>query len=146
MWHKKKWVIIAVVAAVVILTIGILGGVAYAQPPTPSGTDSGKTLLGRVAAILGIEQQKVEEAFSQAQKDMQKDAQKARLEQMVKNGKLTQEQADKYQSWLDSRPDVPKNLDIGPGAGFKRGMGFKGFFPGPWGKMGGKQQVPSEDD
>jgi hypothetical protein len=128
MWRKKKWVIIAVVAAVVVLAAGILGGVAYAQ--TPPGTDSSKTLLGRVAEKLGLDQKKVEDAFAQAQKDMKVEAEKARLDQMVKNGKLTQTQADEFQKWLDSRPEVPANLGGAPRMGMGKGrMGFPGGFP-----------------
>jgi hypothetical protein len=144
MWRKKKWVIIAVVVAVVVLAAGILGGVAYAQAPTSTGKDTSKTLLGRVATILGIDQKKVEDAYSQAQKDMRNEGEKARLDQMVKDGKLTQEQADKYQSWLNSRPNVPANLDGVPRMGMGKGrMGFGGGFPCFPGNMGGKAPAPS---
>jgi uncharacterized membrane protein len=129
MWHKKKWIIISVVVAAVILVVGIVGGVAYAQTATPTAANSGKTLMGRVATILNIDQKKVEDAFAQAQKDMKNEAEKARLDKMVKDGKLTQDQADKYQSWENSRPDVPANLDIKPGAGPRGGMGFRGGLP-----------------
>jgi hypothetical protein len=144
MWRKKKWVIIGVVAAVVILAVGILGGVAYAQSsPTPTGADQGKTLMGRVATILGIDQKKVEDAFSQAQKDMRTEAEKARLDQMVKNGKLTQKQADDYQSWMNSKPDVPAIPNAEPGMGKGRMGGFGGGFPCFPGKMGANAPSPS---
>jgi hypothetical protein len=145
MWRKKKWIIIAGVAAVVILVIGILGGVAYAQTtPVPTGTDSGKTLMGRVAAILNIDQKTVENAFAKAEKDIRSEAEKARLNKMVQDGKLTQDQADKYQSWVDSRPDVPVNMGVGPGPGPKGRMrGFQGGVPCFPGQMGAIPQFPN---
>lgn len=131
MRYKKKWVFFSVVLAVLILVTGILAGAAYAQTPTPTDADSGKTLLGRVAAILGIEQQEVEDAFAQARKEMRSEAQKARLDKLVEQGRITQEQADDYQTWLESRPDVPANLDIMPGKrlGPRGQMNFWGGHP-----------------
>ncbi len=130
MWHKKKWIIIAVAAAVVILVVGIIGGVAYAQTttPTPSGAPK-TTLLARVAQILGIDQKKVEDAFAQAQKEQRDQAVTDRLNALVKQGKITQQQADDYKKWLDSRPNVPQGLDVQPGLrmGPKGHMGFPGF-------------------
>jgi len=122
MWRKRKWIIVAVVAAVVILTAGTLGGVAYAQTTsTPEATKStqGKTFLARVAEILGIDQQKLEDAVAQAKKEMQDEALNQRLQALVKKGKITQEQAEKYKQWWESRPsDFPAGLG---------GRAFKGF-------------------
>ncbi len=128
MRKNKKLIIIAVVVGIVL--VGSLAGAAFAQTASTDG-NSGKTLLARVAAILGIEQQKVEDAFTQAQKEMQNEALDSYLKKLVESGKLTQEQADQYKTWMQSRPDVP----LGPG--FKMhgrfpGMGgFSGFRWGP---------------
>ncbi len=138
MWHKKKWIIIAVAAAIVILVVGIIGGVAYAQTasPTPSGTPK-TTLMGRVAQILGIDQTKLENAFTQAEKEQRDQAAKARLDALVKQGKITQQQADDYLKWLQSQPNMPPgfNAQQGPMMGPKGHMGFPGFhgLPGPSG-------------
>lgn len=122
MWRKRKWVI-AIVLAVVVLLVGSLGSVALAQ--TGGSTDTaGKTLLSRVAAILGIDQQKVEDAFAQAQKEMRDEALDNQLKGLVEKGKMTQEQADQYKQWLQSRPDIP-GLDS---RGYK---GLPGGFYGP---------------
>jgi hypothetical protein len=114
MWFKKKWVLLALLAAILILVAGIIGGVAYAQAgnSTSSGNSS-KTLMGRVAAILGIDQQTLESAFNQAQKEMRSEELDNRLKSLVDEGKLTQEQADQYKQWWQSRPDVPEGLDLG---------------------------------
>jgi len=149
MWKSKKF-IIAVVAALVL--VGSITGIAFAQTGS-ANTDPGKTLLGRVATILGINQQKLESAFAQARKEMQDE----RLQSLVTQGKITQEQLNQYKQWLQSRPDtkpyqdqvqkwqqsrpgIPPelkrwqdarpNIPI-PGPSGHFGRGFKGFFPGP---------------
>jgi uncharacterized membrane protein len=133
MWHtKKKWIIIAVAAAVVILAGGIVGGVAYAQTtttPSPALSASNPTLLARVAQILGIDQTKLQAAFTQAEKDQQNAAVSNRLNALVAQGKLTQQQANDYQTWLQSRPNVPAGLGLpnGPMMGPRGRLGFPGF-------------------
>ena len=99
MWRSKKFIIVAVLAAVVL--VGSTAGVVLAQTGS-TDTTSGKTLLARVATILGIDQQKVESAFTQAQTEMRDEA----LQKLVNEGKITQEQADKYKAWLQARPDM----------------------------------------
>ncbi|MBI4286065.1 MAG: hypothetical protein HY670_09260 [Chloroflexi bacterium] len=66
-----------------------------------------KTLLAKVATILGIEQQKLADAFAQAKREAQEAALDAYLQKLVEQGKITQEQADQYKAWLKSKPDVP---------------------------------------
>ena len=103
MWRSKKFIIVAVLAAVVL--VGSIGGVALAQ--TGSASDSsGKTLLARDATILGIDQQKVESAFTQAQTEMRDEALDSYLQNLVEQGKITQEEADQYKACLQSRPDM----------------------------------------
>ncbi len=101
-WRSKKFVVIAVVIAV--LLVGSVAGIAVAQTSSPD--TQGKSFVARVAAILGIDQQKVQSAFDQAQKDMQSDRIDAYLKKLVEAGKITQQQADQYKQWLQSRPDM----------------------------------------
>ncbi len=127
-FRKKKWVIIGIITAVVILVAGIVGGaIVYAQTSTPSANNPGKNLADRVATILGIDQTKVENAFTQAQKDMQNEAMANRLKSLVAQGKISQQQADQYQQWWNSRPNVPAPL--GP----QGPRGFRGGFRNPSG-------------
>jgi hypothetical protein len=119
MWKNKKFLVISAIVAVVLI-IGI-AGVALAQTNDSSITQ-GKSFAARVAVILGIDQQKVEDAFTQAQKDVINEAMDARLKALVDSGKITQEQADQYQQWWQSRPN-----DILPGAGQGTGIGRSGF-------------------
>src|SRR3990172_5951387 len=118
MSRRKKLFIGGLLAAVIVLTVSV-GGVVYAQT-TDTGATTAKTFAARVAAILGIEQTKVEAAFTQARKEMQAEALDARLRAAVEQGKLTQAQADELKSWWQARPDVP----LGPA--LKR-HGFRGF-------------------
>jgi hypothetical protein len=134
MWRKKKWIIALILAALVIVVGGAVGGVVYAQsgdssPGSPStDTGAGKTFADRVATILGIDQATVEKAFTQAEKDMQNEKLSDRLQSLVQQGKLTQEQADQYKAWWQSRPDVPQGLGPGPGPRGPMSMGFQGGF------------------
>jgi len=98
--RRSKKLLIAGVLAVVVL-VGSISGLALAQTGS-TDTTSGKTLLARVAAILGIDQQKVENAFTQAKDEMRDEA----LQKLVEQGTITQDQADQYKAWLKARPDT----------------------------------------
>ena len=102
MWRSKKFIIIGVLAAV--LLVGSIGGVAFAQTETVDDTQP-KTLMARVADILGIEQQTLEDAFAQARSEMQDEALDTYLEGLVNEGTITQEEADQYRAWHHARPD-----------------------------------------
>ncbi len=138
MWRSKKFMFGAIAAAVIL--VASLGGVALAQTENTSG--SGKTLLGRVATILGIEQQKVEDAFAQAQKDMQAEALDNYLKGLVDQGKITQEHANQYKSWWQSKPDtgplrqqLREWQEARPDVPIDGGFGGRGF---PGGMRGGR--------
>jgi len=70
---------------------GSIGGVVYAQTgnTTSGSSSSGKPLLTLVAGILGIDQKKVEDAFTQAQTEAQTKALDNRLKDLVAKGKIT---------------------------------------------------------
>jgi outer membrane murein-binding lipoprotein Lpp len=130
MWRSKKFIIVAVIAAVVL--VGGIGGVVLAQ--TENGGEDGsqpKTLLARVAEILDIDQQRLEDAFAQARSEMQAAAMEARLAKMVENGVIDETQAQELQEWLESRPE---DLPFGPGL---MAPGGGRPFGGPRGGFGG---------
>ncbi len=123
---KRKWLIIGVLLAVV-AAAAIGGGLVYAQTKTQPSNTPGKSLADRVAAILGIDQTKVENAFTQARKDMQDEALTNWLNKQVQAGKMTQAQADQYKQWWQSRPsNVPGIAPFG-GGGHRFFGGFKGM-------------------
>lgn len=122
----------------VLLVAGVVGGaVIHAQTPSataPPAANPDKAFADKVAGILGVDAAKVESAFTQAQKELQSDALKTRLDNLVKAGKITQDQADQYQKWWESRPDVQIGPMMGgPGGhmGPMMGGGFDKGFRGP---------------
>lgn len=123
MWKSKRFIIVAVIVAVVL--VGTVAGVALAQANNDSSTTTqGKTFAARVAAILGIDQQKVQDAFDKANRDIADEALSNRLDALVKSGKITQQQADQYESWWQSRPQGPL-----PGVGKMGPFGGHRFAP-----------------
>ena len=77
-------------------------------------------------------------ALEQAQSELREEALESRLQDLVDEGKMTQEEADSYLEWWQSRPDIEAPLPglggPGPGGGMMRGRGFGppgGPCPGP---------------
>lgn len=109
----KKWMV-AVAGVAAIAVIG--AGAVMAQTP---GTGSGKTFLDRVAEKLGIDTPKLQNAI--------KDARTDQIDEAVKNGDLTQQQADALKQKLQQMPDGGA-FGPGFGGGHMGGRGFgKGF-------------------
>ena len=134
MWRNKK--VILLVALATALLIGSIAGVTFAQ--TGSGDDSqAKTqyeaVLDKVSQIyqqntgVAIDVQQLKDAFAQAQTEMQDEALQSWIENLVSEGKITQEQADQYLQWWQSRPDtlLPNTPLLEPrgGAGMMGGRG-----------------------
>ncbi len=102
MWRSKKFII-----AVVLAVLAVVGGTSAAVlAASNSDASPPKTLLGRVAEILGIDQQKVEDAFAQAQSEMQDEALDSYLQKLVDEGKITEEEAVQYKAWWQAKPDM----------------------------------------
>ena len=127
MWRSKKF-IVAVVMAVVL--VGSISGVALAtdngdnsQPEAEHGA-----MLERVCEIYqentgtAIDAQALKEALAQAQGEIQAAAMENRLQKLVDEGEITQEEADQYLEWWESKPDVSIGFDS-HGRGGMRGFG-----------------------
>ena len=126
MWRKRKFIV-----AVVLATVALVGGVTGSVLAQNGNEDMNQpqaqraALLDRVCEIYGdntgtvMDPEALKDAFVQAQGEMRTEAMQNRLQNMVERGKITQEQADQYKEWQQSRPDVPL------GSGFK-GHGRKG--------------------
>jgi multidrug efflux pump subunit AcrA (membrane-fusion protein) len=98
---NRRWLMVPIVAGAVALTI--VGGIALAHRGAPVGV-RGDVTTG-VAAILGVDQAEVQAAFSQAAAEQQQASLQSRLDKLVEQGRLTQQQADEYTGWFLSRPE-----------------------------------------
>jgi competence protein ComGC len=96
-----------------LLVIALTAGSASAvlAQPAAKGPERRTALITRVAEILNIDQQKLEDAFKQAQQEQGTEALNQRLSELVTAGTITQQQADQFKTWIDARPDVPA---VGP--------------------------------
>jgi hypothetical protein len=150
MWRNKKWALAIVLAVVVVLAVGVIGGVVYAQSGTgTTAKNPGDKLMARVAEKLGIDQDKLETAFKDAQKELGEEALSSRLDKLVEEGKITQDQADKYLKWWQSRPAVLEGPDAFPGFCPQGPMQFKGGpmpFNGGMRGFHGKGRIPPADE
>jgi Spy/CpxP family protein refolding chaperone len=110
MWKSKKFIILGVVLAVVLVIVAT-AGIALAQDPKP-GAGPGQEIMARVAQILGIDQQKLTDAFKKATTEYRtahpRPTIDERLAQLVKDGKITQEQANQIKAWEAKKPADPK--------------------------------------
>jgi len=111
----------------------IAGGVVAAADDSSSNTedqrqpsDRHEALLNRACAIyeeetgVAIDSEQLKDALDQAQSEMRDEALESRLQNLVDEGKITQEEADQYLEWWQSRPDIelplPELGGHGPGA------------------------------
>ncbi len=104
---SRRWIMVTVLVGV--LALGITGGAVLAQGGETEGdplADSTiKGLASRVAEILGLDETQAQDAFKQAVGEMHEEAVQLSLERLVEMGKLTEEQADEYKVWFQSRPE-----------------------------------------
>ena len=128
MWRSKKFIVVAVLAAVML--VGTISGVVVAAD---NGDDSEpearhEALLNRVCEIyqektgVTIDQEALKDAFAQAQSEMQTEALENYLQSLVEQDRITQAQADEYLDWWQAKPDVSFGFGFGGRGGF-RGMG-----------------------
>jgi hypothetical protein len=140
--RKRKWFIPVVVASVLLIG-GITGGVVAAANNTSSNTTAGnesqatnqyQALLDRACAIyeentgVAIDSGQLQDALEQARSEMQDEALKSRLQNLVDNGKITQQEADQYLEWWQSRPDIGLPLPGLGGQGHGVGMMWGRWF------------------
>jgi len=115
MLKRYRTALLAVSVAALLVVLGV--GAAFAAGPTTptAATSYHQVVVGKVASILGIDQQKVEAALTQAQSEA--------LDQAVQDGRLTQQQAD----WMKQRMAAGGSgmgFGPGPGAGFGNASGY----------------------
>ena len=106
MWRSKKFIVIAIPILATILLVGSIGGVALAQTEDESDSQPESrygTLLNKVCEIYQektgdvIDQEVLEDAFAQASGEMRSEALESRLQSLVDQGQITQDEANQYQ-------------------------------------------------
>ncbi len=117
--RKKRWMLMSVLVG--LLTVGITAGAVLAHGG--GGESALDSFASRVANILGLEESQVQDAFTQAKEEGREAKQAAKearlqdkLDQMVEGGSITQEQADQYMEWVQSKPEGIRPL-----------LGIRGF-------------------
>ena len=127
MWKSKKFIIGALLATVVL--VGGIGGAVLAQTGDEDVSQPAaqhEALLERVTEIyqentgVAIDPQQLKDAFTQASSEMRIEALQSHLQDLVDQGKITQEQADQYLEWWESKPDFPARF------GFRGRGGLQG--------------------
>ena len=119
MWRNKK--VIATMALAAVILVGGITGAVFAQ----SENDDAKQpearqelLLQRVCEIYqdntgtAIDQESLKDALFQARKEMRTEAMTKRLNNAVTEGKITQEEADEYLEWWQSKPETPLGFGV----------------------------------
>ena len=100
--RKLRIIIPIAIAVVAIATISI--SVVLAQE-NGKGDSISSRLAAKVAVILGLDTAVVDDAIKQARRELRDEAVQNKLNAMVEKGQLTQEQADEYLNWIQSRPE-----------------------------------------
>ena len=128
MWKSKKVILTGLLA--VALLVGSTVGIAFAQDETgDENTFEARNgaLMDRVCQIyeentgVVLDQEQLRNAFAEARGELAGEALQNRLQAMVDEGTITQEEADEYIDWLQAKPDT---VMPGPGG---RGFGPGGF-------------------
>ena len=100
---KRLRVVIPIALATLAITIASVS-IVFAQESDKVDTTTNK-LAVRVAEILGLDVTEVDDAIKQARKEFMNASIEKKLNALVENGRLTQEQADESLNWIQSRPD-----------------------------------------
>ncbi|MQF48402.1 hypothetical protein FIM08_00640 [SAR202 cluster bacterium AC-647-N09_OGT_505m] len=100
---KRLRVVIPIALATLAITIASVS-IVFAQESDKVDTTTNK-LAVRVAEILGLDVTEVDDAIKQARKEFMNESIEKKLNALVENGRLTQEQADEYLNLTQSKPD-----------------------------------------
>ncbi len=111
---KKIKILLAIVAGVLVLTVGgVVAVMAAGETTTPTSTAAttpSNPLYAKVAAILGVTEQQLTDAFKQARTQVDKDAITAWLAKAFENKTITAEEKAAIEKWYAQKPD-PTNKD-----------------------------------
>ena len=119
-------------AAVAILASGIVAGVAWTQVAHAQEEAKTRSFTARLATILGLEVEVVQDAFKEARRTIQAERFQTRMERLVETERITQDEADAAIEWYNERPQGIDTSRRGPRPEFRgqRGPGSKSGFRG----------------
>jgi len=120
---RRRWILVPLLMA--LLALGVTAGVALAQGDGEDADSPVQSFVARVAAILGLDEALVQDALNQASREAREERLQMKLDRMVEQGRITQEQADEHLLWLQAKPD-----------GMMNKFPFRG--PGKHGRFGGR--------
>ncbi len=123
---RKRWFVIA--ASVAMLSIALVGGTALANGSPAkaigsafhhgsghhdrAGKGNRADVLARVAEIIDIEQDTLEAAFKTAWDERAETRFDARIDELVADETLTQDEGDAAKTWFEDRPENSRLLAI----------------------------------
>jgi hypothetical protein len=110
---SKKFLVIGIICVTVLAAT--IGGYAVASAANNTNSDTSNTtpmaqMMDKVAEIYqqntgtALDAQELQKAFDQAQTVLMADRMDTLLQKLVTDGKITQEQADQWKAWWNSRP------------------------------------------
>ncbi|MCX6000053.1 MAG: hypothetical protein NTU41_10840 [Chloroflexi bacterium] len=107
MRKHAKWIAVAVVA-VALLAVGLTATVFAGSGDEGAGQTATKQdeFASKVAENLGLTEEQVSDAMTQARREMQDEAVAQKLQNAVASGRITQDEADQINTWWQSRPDA----------------------------------------
>ncbi len=127
MWRSKKFIVLATLAALILVGV-ISAGAVYAasngeetQPETQMDEFWDKisqSYFDQTGHTL--DREALQEAFADARSEIMNDRLQNHLQNLVTEGKITQEEADQYLSWWSDKPDVPLGIGLGDRGRFGR--------------------------
>ena len=106
---KKNGKLLLGLFTVGLLALAITGGAIWAQEGDSQDDGAGKSKAARVAEILGLGEEEVQDAFKQSVKEMRDDRFQSLLDRLFANCQMTADEAAYPVPWFPSRPSV-----IGP--------------------------------
>jgi hypothetical protein len=142
-----------IIAGVLVATMALTGVLAGTISADENGAGPRDTIMARVAEILGLDQTEVENAFQQAMQEQREErqaqmeaARDARLQELIDDGVVTEEQVAEWKAWLESRPDnrdeMRKWLDSRPDMGDAFRVGGLGDRGAMADRFGGRPMMP----
>lgn len=120
----NKYMKVGLIGLAVIMALSF-GFTAIASAHSTEGeAETGKDLrqifVGKLADILGLDEEQVDDAMQQAKQEMREECEQQRIQKALDEGLITEEEAEQIQGWRDNRPEAMQQL--GPGGDFGHKM------------------------